>query len=83
NTPEQMLDIVLAGLQPELTDTMPCQFYCNCDKERVEKALISIGREELKDMIDEGREIEVNCHFCNRNYLFSVDELKELYQRSK
>ena len=61
---------------------MPAQFYCNCDKERVEKALISIGKAELKDMIDEGKEIEVNCHFCNTNYAFSVEELKGLYRKS-
>lgn len=83
NTPEQMLEIVLAGLEPEITDTMPCQFYCNCDKQRVEKALISIGKKELQDMIDDGKEIEVNCHFCNENYVFSVEELQELYKRSK
>lgn len=82
NTPEQMLQILLAGLDPEITDTMPTQFYCNCDKARVEKALISIGKAELKDMIDEGKEIEVNCHFCNTNYTFSVEELKELRNRS-
>lgn len=82
NTPEQMLQILLAGLEPEITDTMPTQFYCNCDKARVEKALISIGKAELKDMIDEGKEIEVNCHFCNTNYTFSVEELKELRNRS-
>ena len=82
NTPEQMLKILLAGLEPEITDTMPAQFYCNCDKERVEKALISIGKAELKDMIDEGKEIEVNCHFCNTNYAFSVEELKGLYRKS-
>ncbi|MCM1101964.1 MAG: Hsp33 family molecular chaperone HslO [Clostridium sp.] len=83
NTPEQILAIVLAGLEPEVTDTLPCDFVCNCDKDRVEKALISIGRAELQDMIDEGREIEVNCHFCNHNYVFSVEELKDLYRRSK
>lgn len=83
NTPEQMLQLVLEGLEPEVTDTLPCRFTCNCDKARVERALISIGKRELQDMIDEGREIEVNCHFCNRDYVFSVEELKELYKRSK
>ena len=41
-------------------------------------ALISIGKKELDQMINDGKEIEVNCHFCNTNYYFSVDELKEL-----
>ncbi len=83
NTPEQMLAILLEGLEPEITDTMPAQFYCNCDKERVEKALISIGKKELQEMITEGKEIEVNCHFCNHNYVFSVEELKELLKKAR
>ncbi len=82
NTPEQMLGLVLDGLQPEVTDTLPCAFRCGCDKKRVEKALVSIGRKELQEMIDEGREIEVNCHFCNRNYVFSVEELEKLAEIS-
>ena len=75
NTPEQILRLLLEGLDVELTDTLETKFFCNCDKSRGEKALISIGREELQAMIDEGREIEVNCQFCNRHYVFSVEEL--------
>lgn len=83
NTPEQMLAILLDGMNPEFTDTMPVSFSCNCDKKRVEKALISIGKEEIKSMIDDGEEIEVNCQFCNSHYRFSVDELKELYRKAR
>lgn len=82
NTPEQMLELLLDGLEPEITDTMPTQFACNCDKARVEKALISIGKSELKDMIDEGKDIEINCHFCNTNYIFSVEELKNICRKA-
>lgn len=80
DTPEKMLKRILDGFDIEVTDTMPTQFYCNCDKARVEKALISIGKKELQDMIDDNKEIEVNCHFCNTNYAFSVEELKRLKQ---
>lgn len=83
SSPEQMLDILLEGLKPEITDTMPVDFSCNCSRERVEKALISIGRAELKSMIDDGRDIELNCHFCNTNYVFSVEELKKIYKKSR
>ena len=83
NTPEQILGQLLTGLNMEITDTIPTAFVCSCSKARVEKALISIGKEELKDMIEEGKEIEVNCHFCNRNYCFSVEELKQLYERAR
>lgn len=83
NTPEQMLEILLEGMEPEITDKMPTAFECNCDKKRVEKALISIGKKELKSLIEEGEEIEVNCQFCNTHYKFSVEELKDLYHHSK
>lgn len=79
-TPEEMLEILLEGLEPEVVDTMPTSFYCNCTEERVGKALISIGKKELQEMIDEGKEIEVNCHFCNKNYVFTVEDLKELFE---
>ena len=75
-TPEELLAIVLDGFDVEIMDTVPVQFACNCSKERVEKALISVGRKELQAMIDDGKEIEVNCHFCNTNYSFTVEELK-------
>ena len=83
HTPEQMLEQVLEGLDLEITDTMPTQFYCNCSKKRIEKAIISIGKKEIQEMIDEGKEIEVKCHFCNAAYHYSVDELKELLKKSR
>jgi molecular chaperone Hsp33 len=81
NTPEQMIEILLAGMNPEITDTMPAAFACNCSRERVEKALISIGREELKSMINDGKEIELKCNFCNMAYVFSIEELKDIYRK--
>ncbi len=80
-TPEQMIKLLLEGLQPEVNDTLPAAFCCDCSREKIGKVLISLGKKELQDMIEEGREIEVNCHFCNTQYKFKVDELKELYQR--
>ena len=77
-TPEDILKTVLEGFDVEFTDRIPTQFVCNCSKKRVSKALISVGKKELQDMIDEGNDIEVNCHFCNTDYKFTVEELKEL-----
>ena len=79
-TPEGMLEVLLSGMDLEINDTLPVEFSCNCSKDRVRKALISIGREELQSMIDDGETIEVNCHFCNKNYNFTVDELKQMIQ---
>ena len=83
NSPEQMLELLLAGLDLEIKDKLPTKFYCNCDKKRVEKALISVGKKEIEDMIADEKEVEVNCHFCNANYKFSVDELKDILKKSK
>lgn len=77
-TPEEMLQVLLAGLDVEFTDTMPVQYACNCSKERVEKALISLGKKELSEMVADGESIEVNCHFCNKNYTFTVEDLKAM-----
>ena len=82
NTPEQMLEILLEGFDIEFTDKMPVQFFCNCTKSRVEKALISVGKKELKSMIEDGKTIEVNCHFCNRDYEFTVEELEAMYKKA-
>lgn len=82
-TPKQMLEKVLEGMDVEFTDTLPIEFKCNCSKERVEKALISVGEKDLKEMITDGKPIEVNCHFCSKNYTFSIDELETLLKRAK
>lgn len=82
-TPEEILETVLEGMEVEFTDTLPAKFDCNCSKERVEKALISIGRKDIQEMIDDGETIEMNCHFCNTNYHFTVEELKEIIKKSR
>ena len=82
-SPEEMLEILLKDLNLSITDTMPCRFYCNCDKRRVEKAIISIGKKDIEEMINEGKEIEVNCQFCNSSYKFSVDELRNMLKNAR
>ena len=82
-TPEQILEHILAGFDIEITDTIPASFECDCSKSRVEKVLISLGREELQKIIDDGEAIEINCHFCNTIYKFEVNEIKELYKKCK
>ena len=76
--PEMILQKILGDQQLEITDKMPVRFYCGCSRERVEKALASISKAELDDMIKDGKPIEVNCDFCNTHYTFDVDELKEI-----
>jgi molecular chaperone Hsp33 len=82
SSPENILENVLGDLDLEITDKLPAKFSCSCSKERVTKALISIGKKDLQEMIDENEDIEVHCHFCNKKYKFTVDELKELRGKS-
>lgn len=82
HTPEEMLGQVLEGLDMEITDTLPAAFSCNCSKQRIEKAIISVGKKEIQSMIDEGEPIEVKCHFCNTAYRFEVEELKKLLNKA-
>ena len=82
NTPEEMIERVLDGFDVEIMDKISTKFDCNCSKERVERAIVSIGKDEIESMIEEGEPIEVNCHFCNSHYIFSVDELKEILKKS-
>ena len=82
-TPQRLLEDLTEGLDLEITDTMPARFYCNCSKESVERAVASIGAKDIREMIDEGKDIEVKCHFCNTAYSYSVDELKNILKRSK
>lgn len=82
HTPEEMLNQVLEGLSVEITDTLPAKFNCNCSKDRIEKAIISIGKKEIQAMIDDDKPIEVKCHFCNTAYKFEVEELKKLLKKA-
>ena len=82
-TPEQILEELLGNLELEITDTIDTQFYCNCSKERVERAVASVGRKEIQDMINEGKDIEVKCHFCNTAYNYTGEDLKKIIKRSK
>lgn len=78
NTPEEILENVLGDFGLEITDTIPAAFHCDCSKERVARAIATLSKKDLDDIINDGESIEVKCQFCNKAYQFSVDELKEM-----
>lgn len=82
-TPEMLLEKLLGNMGLEINEKIETGFSCNCHKVRVGKVLISLGEKELQSMIDEGQDIELNCHFCNTNYKFTVEELKELLELAR
>ncbi len=78
NTPEQLLEQLLGEFGVEVSERIPVRFSCNCSKERVTKAIISIGVTDIQEMIDEAKPVELHCHFCNTSYTFTPEELKEI-----
>ncbi len=81
-TPEELLEYLLGDFGVEILDTVATKFYCNCDKKRVEKVLLSIGKKDMNEMIGDGKPVEVKCHFCGRAYEFSTEELKTLLKKA-
>lgn len=77
-TPEMLLDKVLGDMGVQITDTIPTQFSCGCSKDKIMRSLATISKKDLKQMIEDGEPIEVNCHFCNSNYICTPEELKAL-----
>lgn len=75
-TPEDILGYVLDGMDVEILETIPTQYKCNCSVEKVSKAIASIGKKDLQEMIDDGEPIEVNCQFCGSHYKFDTEQLK-------
>lgn len=80
-TPQMLLHHILGEFGLEIADRIPARFQCNCSKERVEKVIASIGRKDIQEMIDEGKPIEVKCHFCNTAYEFTPEELSEILEQ--
>ena len=82
-TPEMILEELLGEFGLEILDKIPTCFTCNCSKHKVEKVLISLGKEELEDIIKDDKGVDLNCQFCNTDYHFDTEELKRLYKASK
>ncbi len=79
-TPEQLLDILFSGIPFDVLEKRPLSFQCSCSKERVEKALIALGRPGMEDMISRQRETTVTCEFCRESYHLTREELGQLVE---
>ena len=82
-TPEQMLEKVLEGMNLEVTEKTPVAFRCNCGKERYERALVLLGRDEVQKIVDEGEPVEITCQFCGKKYSFSPEELQTVLKKTE
>ena len=83
DTPEQMLEKVLAGFDLVVTQKDPVRFYCNCGKEKYERALVLLGRDEVQKIVDDGEPVEIRCQFCGKKYRFSQEELKAVLSKTE
>ena len=70
------------GLGPVITDKSPVEFRCNCGKERYERALVLLGRDEVQKIVDDGEPVEIRCQFCGKKYSFSPEELKTVLSKT-
>ena len=77
-TPEEILELILGEFGLEINDTVDAAFQCDCSKERVSRAIATLSRKDLDDIVSDGESIEVKCQFCNKAYHFDIDELKEM-----
>ncbi|MCA1032817.1 Hsp33 family molecular chaperone HslO [Bacillus timonensis] len=81
-SPEEILNQILGEGNVKILDKMPVSFHCPCSRERIASAIISLGKHEIKDMIEEDGKAEAQCHFCNEFYQFNKEELEELLDKA-
>jgi molecular chaperone Hsp33 len=78
NSLPKILDLIFSGIQYETRGERPLQFYCSCSRERSRFALITLGSEEVEEILDKEGQAVIDCHFCHERYVFDREELEEL-----
>lgn len=78
STPEEMLDYILGEMEPTILESYEVDFVCDCNEERLEQVLISIGEKDLREITEEDKKAELVCHFCNKKYQFNEEQLRKL-----
>lgn len=81
-TPEEIANMLLAGLEPNELDEAAPVYKCDCSRERTERILMLLNRRELDSIADEGKDISVKCHFCEKEYVFTAEEISGLIRRA-
>ncbi len=81
-TPEQLLEMLLEDMNPKIIEKVSTDFNCNCSRERMERNLISIGKEDLLEILEDGKGAELQCHFCNQKYIFEHEDIQKLIKEN-
>lgn len=77
-TPEQIMDQLLGQFDMEVLGNLDLEYRCDCSRDKIEKVIVSLGKKEIEDIIEEDEQAEVVCHFCATKYQFDKDELSKL-----
>ncbi len=80
--PDEIAVMAMDGIKLDKLDESEVSYRCNCTREKVSSALVSTGEESLRDMIDKGEDVNVECHFCNKNYVFTPNDIEKLLNDS-
>jgi len=80
---EEILNTVMDGFEIKITDEITPEYKCDCSKERIERAIISLGRQEIEDILKKEKKAEVTCYFCNKEYKFEESELQEILSKNE
>lgn len=79
-SPKEMLETVMEGMELEFFEESPVEYRCYCTRDRVESTLISLGKKELNEIAEEGKDIQVECQFCDTEYKFTPDQIRALLE---
>ncbi len=77
-SPEEILNYILGEFEPTVLETYEVDFICDCNEERLEQVLMSIGEKDLREIVEEDKQAELVCHFCNKKYHFDEESLTRL-----
>ncbi|MDE7326174.1 MAG: Hsp33 family molecular chaperone HslO [Lachnospiraceae bacterium] len=80
--PEEILTELVGGLGLQISDRQPVSYHCGCSKERVSRAILSIGKQELLTMLSDGKPVEAGCQFCDQKYRFEAEEIREMLEKA-
>ena len=75
---EEILHFIFEDMELKILEEVVPTYKCDCCRERVERALISIGKKDLEELYDDGKTEEIKCHFCNKNYKFNHEDIGKL-----
>lgn len=82
-TPEEIIKYLMLGFDVEFLETMEIGYHCDCSKERMERAIVSLGKEQITEILNDTGEAEICCRFCDRKYKFGAEDLKRFIERAK